>query len=365
MIAQRLLGRRLAPRGCYLLGLLVVVRLILPVAPSSPTSVWNWLEPGVFRKPATPEPALKTVLPGSQVIPEFLLSRPSDTLSSNTVGGEGKRRGIGGVEATSALNWRSGPKMAWICGCLFILALVTWRQWRFGRWLKSQVQVTDPERLALLDRAKRRMAVSRPIDWIEVESDGTPAVFGWRRPRLLTPANIQRTLRDSELELVALHEMAHVRRGDILLNWVILAVQAMHWFNPLVWLAMRRWRADRELVCDSLVLQILDAPQRRSYGETLIKLVEATIPIPSCPHLVSVLNNKHQIERRITMISNFKPTGRRAWALAAAVALTICCLTFTKAAEQSKPPKSDGFAHPATQKSNTGLGSGRTADEAR
>ncbi len=112
-----------------------------------------------------------------------------------------------------------------------------------------------------------------------------------------------RKLDDRELRMIFLHELTHVKRADILLNWIIVFVSSLHWFNPLAWLAMRRLRADRELVCDAMVMSRLAADERRAYGNTLIKLLDDFSGAGFCPSLAPVINRKHQIERRIIMIA--------------------------------------------------------------
>jgi len=134
--------------------------------------------------------------------------------------------------------------------------------------------------------------------------------------------------------MIFLHELAHVKRGDVLLNWVIIFVRSLHWFNPLVWLALSRLRADRELVCDAMVMSRLADDERRVYGNTLIKLLDDFSGAGFCPSLAPVINHKHEIKRRVTMIAQFKPAGRVAVLLSAAIVVALCCFTFTRAAEK-------------------------------
>ena len=54
--------------------------------------------------------------------------------------------------------------------------------------------------------------------------------------------------------MVLLHELAHLKRHDLAVNWLLGLLQSVHWFNPALWLVFRRVRADREVACDELVL---------------------------------------------------------------------------------------------------------------
>ena len=178
------------------------------------------------------------------------------------------------------------------------------------------------------------MGVRRQIRVVIAPPPGALALFGFLKPRLVLPENALRKLNDRELRMIFLHELTHVKRGDILLNWIIIFASSLHWFNPLAWLAMRRLRADRELVCDAMVLSRLAADERRAYGNTLIKLLDDFSGAGFCPSLAPVLNHKQEIKRRVTMIAEFKPTRGIAFLLPATIVVALCCLTFTRAAEK-------------------------------
>ncbi|HEY3913369.1 MAG TPA: M56 family metallopeptidase, partial [Verrucomicrobiae bacterium] len=99
------------------------------------------------------------------------------------------------------------------------------------------------------------------------------------------PTLLLSKLNEQELRMVFLHEMAHVRRNDTVLNWLMIGVQFLHWFNPLVWMAFRRLRADRELVCDSMVMARVHPEDHVGYGVVLLKLVEK---FSESPRLISI-----------------------------------------------------------------------------
>ncbi|MFO1499006.1 MAG: M56 family metallopeptidase [Verrucomicrobiota bacterium] len=227
---------------------------------------------------------------------------------------------------------------AWACGCGLLLVVVARRQWRFARWLRTQPPIRDEAIRSLLESCKARIGVRRHVELIEARGIPFPALFGWPKPLLLLPSESLPHLSEAELRLIMLHELAHIRRADIPLNWAMMAGQAMHWFNPLVWLALRQLRSDRELVCDSMVLEVLDRPEHRAYGQALLKLLERAEPAVVNPALLSILGHRHNLQKRIIMISEFKPATRTTWGLTTVLAAVVCCLTFTRAAEQKMAP---------------------------
>src|SRR5207248_8933750 len=104
---------------------------------------------------------------------------------------------------------------------------------------------------------------------------GAPALVGFWRPSVLLPLHVLEEMGERELRLILLHELAHVKRRDVLINWLATLVAVVHWLNPAVWLVMWRMRVERELACDELVLHVNGDRGATDYARTIVKLVEA------------------------------------------------------------------------------------------
>lgn len=335
LLARSLLRKPLGPRGCYLLGSLVLLRLFLPAVPASYTSIWNVL--------AEPRSPIQTASASTAALPAISESSPGDSIPSNTtatsivfpVHAPGSQSGIVSAFGGERSSGRTLLSVLWLAGFVSSVLIVGWQYSRFAGWLRSQQPVLDPNVLAILREAKGALGVSKHVELIATDR-GTPALFGYRKPRLILPTTALDRLTGGELKLVLLHELAHLKRRDILWNWVIILARAIHWFNPIISLALRSLRADRELVCDSLVLNALNGDSRREYGDTLLKLLEGFSQSRPCPNFVPIIGNKHEIKRRIIMISQYKPRTRAAALLTSVLVVVLCCLTFTKAADRAR-----------------------------
>ncbi len=174
--------------------------------------------------------------------------------------------------------------------------------------------------LDLLEDCKQEMGVYAPLALIETDAAASPALYGFIRPRLLLPAGLTESFSLPELRHVFLHELGHVKRGDIPLNWLTTLLLILHWFNPLVWYAFRRMQADRELACDALALSYSGDRERQFYGRTVIKVLEHFSCPARSPDMVGILENRNQMKARIRMIKKFEKTN--GWPVAA-VALFI------------------------------------------
>ncbi|MDP4272389.1 MAG: M56 family metallopeptidase, partial [Bacteroidota bacterium] len=128
----------------------------------------------------------------------------------------------------------------------------------FWRRVKNGTVFTDQNIIKLLEDCKHKLNVQTNISLIQTSGISIPAIFGVIRPWLLMPERVLKIMEYENLRYIILHELAHLKRKDIVINWISLILQIIHWFNPFVWFAFRRMRIDRELACDELVLLNLE-----------------------------------------------------------------------------------------------------------
>jgi beta-lactamase regulating signal transducer with metallopeptidase domain len=314
LAAQWLCGRRLKPRWRCALWLLVLLRLALPWTISSPVSLFN-----VFKMSAAPQ----------------VQGEPARVEAMGTP--IGKTQGVATVAPSPGINWLA---WLWAIGALSLASCVLVSQYKFRRRVKWLRPLTDGPTLSLLEDCKALMGVNTPVSLVETEAINSPTLFGFVRPRLLLPTGLVSTFTRGELRHVFLHELAHIKRHDILTGWVALGLQIVHWFNPLVWLAFHRLRADRELACDALALSYVRTGENESYGLTIVKLLEGFGQPVWGPSLAGILENKQQTKERITMIAKFHKTDR-GLALAILLLAGLALVTLTDAQNRTQPQPAD------------------------
>jgi beta-lactamase regulating signal transducer with metallopeptidase domain len=108
-----------------------------------------------------------------------------------------------------------------------------------------------------------------------------PAIVGVLTPRLITPADFRHRYTPEERRLVRAHERAHMDRLDARCNALVLALQCLNWFNPLIHVAARALRFDQELACDATVIHRLPTDRRR-YAEALLRSHAEAAPVLGC-----------------------------------------------------------------------------------
>ncbi len=126
-----------------------------------------------------------------------------------------------------------------------------------------------------------------------------PAVCGLLRPTILVPRALLDRLPPEGLQAVLIHELAHVKRGDLWINSLQTVLQAAYFYNPLVWLANAIVRRVREQAVDEMVLVALGA-EAKSYGNTLIDIAEmAFLRVSPALRLIGVAESRKSLEGRI------------------------------------------------------------------
>lgn len=185
------------------------------------------------------------------------------------------------------------------------------------RWKRD---VSRADYAAMLSDTARDLGVSAP-EMIVCEAISTPAVTGLLRPRLLLPHEHYDV---QELRYILRHELCHLKRRDMLFKLVLLAANAMHWFNPVVYLMLRQADEDIELACDSAATDGFELPERAAYSRTLLAAVQSSVR--ALPATTCFGGTVERLKRRITnVLGAQKKRGLGVVALVLALTLTAGC----------------------------------------
>ncbi|HVJ86650.1 MAG TPA: M56 family metallopeptidase [Caulifigura sp.] len=260
---------------------LVLIRLALPAAPATSFSLaalWNHATVAL-EQAVTPEQPI--VLPALQREPASSRDLSTRALDGSPVqvATEPQSSGDSGDPLWAAcLTWIA---MAIIVVFPFVaVAILGWTavvHWRFCRFLKRQIPTDEMRLLTLLDEARSRAGVVRTVSLYALDGQSQPAVCGLWSPAILLPVEAT-ALSDDRLRMLLLHELAHVRRGDVAFNWMLMLLKAAHWWNPVFWLAASRFGALREQACDAFAVARGGKGSSKDYGEMLLHFAASGAP---------------------------------------------------------------------------------------
>lgn len=169
-------------------------------------------------------------------------------------------------------QWLAVLGTVWLAGMIGVLGWKIFSHLRFRRWLlRGAEEVSDPAVLAVWQEELARAREKEP-EFILVTSPqaSTPITIGLfsGSVRVVLP---QRHYTPEELKLIFRHELVHIGREDAWNKFFVAFCIAMCWFNPLMWMAMRRSSEDLELSCDETVLSGLEEGERRRYADLILR----------------------------------------------------------------------------------------------
>jgi beta-lactamase regulating signal transducer with metallopeptidase domain/multidrug resistance efflux pump len=255
-------------------------------------------------------------------------------------------------EAASALRW---PLLSWLwaAGCALLLVRLSVAHFFLHRMIKRCAPDIDDLILEELQRAQAQLDVRRPITLLRDPRLAIPFVFGLFRPRLVLPMESEQWSR-IEVRSVLLHELAHIKRHDVAIQWLTQIACALHWFNPLIWFAAWRLRLERERACDDLV--VASGVRAADYAEHLLHVatkLETPLPTFSCGAALAMARPS-RLEGRLVALLNGRTNHdgvTRALAVGAigvAVALIVPMAMLRAADEkpESAPPGTSNDAAP-------------------
>ena len=193
----------------------------------------------------------------------------------------------------------------WIVGMLGMMILVIKSSLRLRAIKRSALPLQNPEVHRLYNRCLNEMKITRNIPVYSTAFLKSPIIVGLLKPCIYLPIHLISDYHESEMRYMLLHELQHYKHKDAIANYLMNFAGVLYWFNPVVWFALREMRNDREVACDTSVLEMLDENDYENYGNTLINFVEK-VSISPFPFAASLSGNMKQMKRRIINIASYE-----------------------------------------------------------
>ena len=295
----------------------VVVPQMLPLTEATPGLEGNLDVPQL----PSPERRVETPRqPTSQIDPNHETARLPNTVQEAS---------INSALPLQEAGWWAMPTLwacigiAWGIGILIVLVpLLTGLVgiWRIAR--RSQ-RVTNGPLATLVSELVQQLGLKRRVTLLRSEAE-MPLTWGIIRPQVLIPTDAENWSPDQQ-RAVLLHELAHVQRWDWLTQMLAHISCAIYWFNPLVWVADRRMRLERERACDDHVLTA--GCRATDYAEHLLEIARTSRPSTFVARAAVAMAQPSWIEKRLRVIlapdRNRQPVTKIAVTVSI---LTVACL---------------------------------------
>jgi len=245
--------------------------------------------------------------PGDGYADQFLIAKRSSS-TSNTSMVDIPLAGSSGVRMGRILP------LVWLLGfgmCFAFLISAYLRAWKRISSLKGPL---NDDVLLTVDECSKLIGLRKPVAVYLADLPGVPCTLGILRPRLVLPLSLAYSFDGSVgtnkgqmpdiMRYVILHELCHIKRCDNIANVVYLFAACLHWFNPMAWYALFKFRADVEAACDEAVLKRIP-DSKFEYGKAILAVAAMSARRLFLAVHTGASGDKKAIERRIRLIAQY------------------------------------------------------------
>lgn len=295
IIVRKFLHTKISPKWISIFWILFILALIVPIKIESPFSIYNYV---------TVTKELQDI-PNISYIEEYNVAKEEQEkyLQSGVVNEEKA------LELEKSVN-KAYIKLLifdmiipylWAVSVVFWLIIYGISYRTFSRKVKSSKDI-DERLLKILNNCKTKLNINRKIEVVMQEYIKAPSIFGIFSIRILLNENVNQ-LSDNQIEDIFMHELGHYKRGDNLLNMIIVAIKAVYSFNPTIWMLCNQLRKDMELSTDQIATRNMDNNRQKEYCKTLVSL-SFTNYKQFMVKALCLSNDRSDLKRRIDVIKS-------------------------------------------------------------
>lgn len=332
LFVKLIFKNKLGARWHYNIWFLLLMRLIIPYAPKSSISIFN-----LFTFNRTKNIITKSY---SRYEPNEIIGWFSGKLSeTNWFKNDAWNLNDAGffryINFYSECDILTKAAMVWLAGVLILLFFVIIVNIVFAVNVRKQNLRANEQTNKILKECKLKMGIKTDLPIVLTDAVKAPALYGLIRPSLLLPVNIEEQIDSNQLQYIMLHELAHLKRKDIAVFWIITLFKIIYWFNPIIWYGLYRMRQDCEISCDALALSYIDYDDCKKYGHTIIQMLENITKPLKYIGIAGLWGSKSQLKRRIKMITLFNKNTYKLSILSITILILMGFVFLTNANQKS------------------------------
>lgn len=299
ILIKKLFNNVISARLHYVLWFLVLIRLFIPFLPESHLSLFNIFESKSIELDLEENSSLQITSSINSKLSQEELNENQwiDTYDDNNLVKQNNSIKITFLKMLSLI---------WFIGFLFMLLLVSQSMIRIKLKTKYFNRVTNTNILLVANKCKEKLKINKEITIYTGDYFKSPCILGIINPYIYYPSNMLTNTNYDKLYHIFLHELAHYKRKDTLSNLLKVLALSIHWFNPIIWICIKKMHRDIELACDAYVLEVIGEKEAVSYGNTIIECLKHLSLVKLQPNVLFFYESNNQFERRIRMIKDFK-----------------------------------------------------------
>lgn len=301
MLMKSIFRKKLNSYFHYYIWILLLVRLVMPYSIQSNFSIHNALN-SAFRA-SNQTYRVNNVMSIDNMFYHYGedMNKSSEVFDVNV-----EKETAGYMIKNNKYSSISIMGIVWLSGSLIMILLVVYSHYRIRYLIKNSIDYYNHAFNNILANCVNAVNVSSNVRLIYTNKISSPSLYGIINPTIIIPLKIAQNIDSDELRYILLHELSHLKRKDVFLNWAITFLQCIYWFNPIILYGLYKMKQDCEIACDQHVISYLKDNENLIYGNTLISMLERSKNRQWMPGAASLSKNKFEMKRRITMITNYK-----------------------------------------------------------
>ena len=260
LLVTPLLNKRYAAKWKYLIWIFLALRLLIPFRGADMQAVMEKLLRMGTRTELQFEEGHTEIPTDMETAPRRVIVRIPSQMTAPIAMQSGKNNNRITLLDIAALAWMLGS-------LVFLLTnLISYAHYKRQMMKRGNV-IKDRRILQQMLELKRELHIKRAVQVMEYSEAASPMIMGFLNPVLVLP---KEEYSAEDVFFILKHELVHLKRGDIYVKLLFMAANALHWFNPLIWMMQKEAAIDMELSCDEKVTQGADYAVRKAYTETLL-----------------------------------------------------------------------------------------------
>ena len=257
------LNKRYAAKWKYLIWIFLALRLLIPFSGANGQEVMDrmsLLKVGTNSESEENDAnnPIDTAMPYRGIVVEIpaQMTTPIKASSENS---------------TADITMLDIMTLVWIIGSLIFIFvhLISYSHYK-RQVLKNGKMIKETRILSQIFRLKCELHINRTVCVMEYDEAESPMIIGFIKPVLVLP---KEQYNSEDLFFILKHELVHFKRGDVYLKLLFVTANAVHWFNPIIWIMQKEAVIDMELSCDERVTQGTSFELRKAYTETLLSML--------------------------------------------------------------------------------------------
>lgn len=342
LIVRKFIAKKISAVMQYALWAVVVIKLVIPFGFESGLSPFNLLSASENAAPAITQPldvsdsgTLEDDFKHAALYEDYkaYTQNGTDQINNNTVHAANdivarettpvravnKLKPLGSTE-WALIIWGGGVLIVAMMQCLCVINL--------KRRVKHARLPISPRVMQIFESCKKELGIKRRVK-VQVQSAlKVPFIMGVVSPSLVLPQDIE-TQNHEQIRNICLHELSHLKHGDLVVITLLNMLCSVYWFNPFVWLCFKLIRKDMETACDARVLSHIGTAKRQEYISTVLKFAVHD----EQQYLYAAMgmaDGRMKMEQRIRGMFKKTKTNRKTRIVAACIAvlmLAMCVLT--------------------------------------